>query len=114
MIRRIKSLFRCSSCVHKQQEIDYLRHEFHTAQTYMATQRKEWDARLESLAKDCMDRVMSRSYTEYAVGEASRNPDSHEPKCRSDEDEWLIEQSRKHGVINEIRQAENADHSETY
>ena len=104
----LKRLFSCSGCEQSQAEVNYLRAQLSEAQSYLSAQRKEMDARMEGLTKNCMDRVMSKSYTEYALGQANEHPDMT-TRPRSDEDEYLIEKNKEFQKSNELRQVEAAD-----
>lgn len=96
-------LFSCSTCEHKQAEIAYLRQQVKEAQDKLQEERQACDEKLANLSKDCLDRVMARSYTEYAVGQSTQGP-VNAPQPRSDEEEWAIENKRRIQLEREVQQ----------
>lgn len=87
LLSRLSALFRCAACDARETENAFLRSELVSI--------REESARVQ---RECLDRVMARSYTEYAVGRASIEGDPNSVMGRSDEVEWALEQERHREV----------------
>ena len=94
--------FSCKVCKDKEDQIKYLRTQLDWSNEQFKLLASSSQGRLMDLAKDCHDRVMSRSYTEYTLGQANEHP-STEAIHRTDEDEYAIEQKRKFKLENDLR-----------
>lgn len=98
----MRKWFSCKVCESKDDQIKYLRAQLDWANEQFRLLSSSSQGRLVDMAKDCQDRVMSRSYTEYALGKANEHP-STEAIHRTDEDEYAIEQRRKFKLENDLR-----------
>ena len=87
-------LFKCGVCAAKEKELEYLRDLVRSLQKNMLDSNNKHISDLMTVQKDCNDRIMSRSYTEFAVGQATESSPV-QAFSRSDEEEWKIEQDRK-------------------
>lgn len=98
-----KDFFHCSGCEAREIENAHLRGELIALRQETERVNAEARERIFQMAKDCNDRVMARSYTEYAVGIGTQEP-SAPSVSRSDEAEWLIEQKHQREIEREVQE----------